>query len=184
MDKQKQAARLVDDLQHLGRELSQLHLASLTLQPGTASWARNERETREVNETFSSKEARLLAIAGREPMAGAQAFAELGWARAERELREEGVLPLTKPAPSAVGGARYVREIPVSNYMVPAFLDALGEMRGAVVSTRPSIGCKGVVFDTTYYTISLESVDDQFEVATLMVLNYYATKQEKGAVRS
>lgn len=180
MDSQKQAARLVEELDHLGNELRQLTDSEAGLQHGSPAWNAIRRTWKELNDTYSSKEQQLIAIAGprNKALAGALAFAEASWATSERQLLAEGVLPLSKPVPSAVGGARYILDVAIQHYMLEAFLKALEEMGGAVAGTRPMLGSQGQVFDTTFYTISLVSVDDQFEVARLMVLNYYANKFE------
>jgi hypothetical protein len=175
VDKHQQAARLIDDLDHLTHELAQLVEATQGLTPGTPAWERARRDWKELNDTYSTKEQMLRQLSGTapQPLAGALAFAQATWAASEQELLEEKVLPLNPPPPSAVGGARYVTDVNVGHYMLAAFLQALKEFGGAVVSTRPSIGCKGHIYESTWYTISLESVDHLFEVGRFMVLNYY-----------
>ncbi|MDJ0367308.1 hypothetical protein QMK33_19340 [Hymenobacter sp. H14-R3] len=182
MGKQQQAERLVDDIHHLGHELSKLIHQQYAIPQDSPTWDQTRRAWDELHETFSSKERQLLAISPRVPLAGALAFAEASWTIAEQELLREGVLPLYPAPPSAVGGARYVVEVPVGHYMLEAFFAAMADKGGAVVSTRPSLGCMGHIYSTTYYTISLESGDDQFELGLLMALHYYATKTERGAL--
>ncbi|MGI4833307.1 MAG: hypothetical protein ACRYFK_07580 [Janthinobacterium lividum] len=90
------------------------------------------------------------------------------------------LLPAARAVPSAVGGARFVTEVWVGNYMVQAFLVACDECGVAIVQKRPSLGYGSVVNDLSYYTISLASANDLFELGRFMVLHQLALQGEQG----
>ncbi|WP_151087358.1 hypothetical protein [Hymenobacter baengnokdamensis] len=95
------------------------------------------------------------------------------WDKAEQELLAEGVLPVQLLAPSAVGGARYVRQVYVPDYMASAFRETLAGWGAFIIRKWASRGCMGQVFAAHYYEISLEEVDDQFEIGKFTVMQYY-----------
>jgi len=168
------ADRLQADLAHLAQEMTKLSHAAHPAGSAALQYAR--QEFRELEATFKTKVQQLAALGERPNIVGlsqqvARAGERLDWSAARQPA---------KPVPSAAGGARYVAEVPVVHYMVPAFYKALDEWGAAVVSERPSLGCKGEVFETVYYTISLETVNDMFMIGEFMVLNHYADKPEGG----
>lgn len=101
-------------------------------------------------------------------------LAEQRWHQAEQELLAEGVLPVRLLAPSAVGGARYVRDVYVPDYLAAAFRETLANWSAFIVRKWPSVGPYGQVYAAHYYEISLEEVDDQFEIGKFMVMQYHA----------
>lgn len=169
-----QADRLQADLGHLSQEMTRL--AYTTHPAGSAELQYARQEFRELEATFNTKVQQLAALGERPNIVGLTDHVT----RAAERLDWHAARPATKPAPSAAGGQRYVEEVSVPHYMIPAFYSALDDLGAVVVSERPSLGCKGQVYDSTWYTISLEWAKDLFEVATFMVLHYYAGKPEGG----
>jgi hypothetical protein len=83
--------------------------------------------------------------------------------------------PAVKPVvPSAVGGARYVTEVWISSYLDAAFRCACDECGVVIVEKRPSYGFGSVVNDLHYYTISLPTSNDLFELGRFTVLHQQA----------
>jgi hypothetical protein len=163
------AQSLENDLHHLTREMTRL---SHTTHPaGSPERHAARREFRELEATYQTKVHQLAALGQTLVLASLQEQV----LRAQHRL-EAAALPPARPVPSAVGGARYVTELLVLDMMVGGFYKALGEWGGVVVSERPH----PTAHDSTSYTVSLDCVNELFELGTYMVLNHYESKVEGG----
>jgi len=167
------AQSLEADLHHLAQEMSRLAYAGHPAGSTALQYAR--QEFRELEATYKTKVQQLATLGHSLVLASLNDQV----ARAAHHLDWHARRPALRPVPSAVGGARYVTELLVLHMFLPGFYKALTEWGGAVVSERPHPTNR----DAGYYTVSLDCVNELFELGSYMVLNFYESKFEGGLHR-
>jgi hypothetical protein len=160
------AQSLEADLHHLAQEMNRLAYANHPAGSTALQYAR--QEFRELEATYKTKVQQLASLGHSLVLASLNDQV----ARAAHHLDWNARRPALRPVPSAVGGARYVTEVLVLHMFLPGFYKALHEWGGVVVSERPHPGSG----DSAFYTVSLDCVNELFELGSYMVMNYYQDK--------
>jgi hypothetical protein len=163
------AQGLENDLHHLAQEMNRLAYTNQPVGPVALQYAR--QEFRELEATYKTKVQQLATLGHSLVLVSLNDQV----ARAAHHFDWSARRPAPRPVPSAVGGARYVTEVMVLHLFRPGFYKALTEWGGVVVSERPHPSS-----DAAYYTVSLDCVNELFELGSYMVMNYYESKVEAG----
>lgn len=161
------AQSLENDLAHLAEEMARL--AHTTHPVGSVELQYARQEFRELETTYQTKVQQLAKLGHSLVLANLNDQV----ARAVARLEGQTMQLAARPVPSAVGGNRYVTELLVLDMLLPGFYQALREWGGVVVKEWPKTSQR---LDATVFTVSLDCVNELFELGAYMVLNQYQRK--------
>ncbi len=171
---QDKGRALEADLAHLAQEMTRI--AHTTHPVGSAARQYAKQEFRELEATYHSKVQELGQLGRSLVLASLSDQVR----RAAAAIEGTRVHRCLGPAPSAAGGVRFVEEVWVSPDMMLALFEALDELDGHVLSQRPSGRYPN---SPLYFTVSLASARDLFQLGTFTVLCHHVYEAAEGSRR-